>query len=108
MKKLKIPNLVTIMILTVITIIFWIIFSVVRIFTGNPVPSIPPEILNPLNSNYDKGVVDKIEGRLYFDKEQIFQTVEPSPSPTASPIESPTASPSATPESATGSGELSE
>jgi hypothetical protein len=103
MKKLKVPNIVTIMILTVITISFWIVFSVVRIFRTEPTPSIPPEILNPLNSNYDKTVVDKIEKRTYFDKEQIFETAQLSPSPTASPIASPTASP----ESATGSGELS-
>ena len=100
MKKLKVPNIVTIMILTVITISFWIVFSVVRIFRTEPTPSIPPEILNPLNPNYDKTVVDKIEGRIYFDKEQIFETVQPSPSLTTSPT--------ASPEAATGSGELNQ
>lgn len=97
MKKLKIPSTVTIMILTVITISFWIVFSVVRIFQKEPSPEVPPEILNPLNPNYDKNIVDKIEGRIYFDKERVFKTIEPSPSPTASPVASP---------SATGSGEL--
>lgn len=81
------------MILTVITISFWIVFSVVRIFRAEPTPSIPPEILDPLNSNYDKTVVDKIEKRLYFEQGQVFE---------AAPVASPTASP----EAATGSGEL--
>lgn len=102
MKKLKVPNIVTIMILTVITISFWIVFSVVRIFRTEPTPSIPPEILNPLNPNYDKTAVDKIQGRIYFDKEQVFETVQSSPSPTTGPTTSPTASP----EAATSSGEL--
>ncbi len=55
------------MIFTVITVSFWIIFSVVRIFRTEPSPSIPPEILNPLNAAYDKTVVDKIEKRIYFE-----------------------------------------
>ena len=67
MKKSKVPSIVAVMILTVITISFWIVFGVVIIFTTEPTPSIPPEILNPLNSNYDKTVVDKIEKRLYFE-----------------------------------------
>jgi hypothetical protein len=100
MKKLKVPSLVTIMVLTVITISFWIVFGVLRIFKTEPAPSIPPEILNPLNSSYDKSVVDKIEKRIYFDKEQVFATVESSPVPTISPEIIPTA----TPETATGSG----
>lgn len=100
MKKLKVPNIVAVMILTIVTISFWIVFSVVRIFRTEPTPSIPPEILNPLNPNYDKTVVDKIEGRIYFDKEQVFETVQPSPSPTTSPT--------ASPEAATGSGELNQ
>ena len=93
MKKAKVPNIVVVMILTVITISFWIVFGVVRIFTTEPTPSIPPEILNPLNANYDKTVVDKIEKRIYFDKEQVFETV-------------PIASPTASPETGTSSGEL--
>ncbi len=81
MKKIKIPNIITILILTAVTIIFWIIFSVVRIFSTDPSPSIPEEILNPLNPNYDKSVVDKIEQRIYFDNEQIFEITEQSPTP---------------------------
>ncbi len=98
MKKAKIPSIVAVMILTVITISVWIVFSVVRIFTTEPTLSIPPEILNPLNPNYDKNVVDKIQERIYFDKEQVFETVQLTPGPTASPT--------ASPETGTGSEEL--
>lgn len=77
MKKLKVPSIVSIMILTVITVSFWIVFSVVRIFRTEPSPAVPPEILNPLNANYDKTAVDKIEKRLYFEQGQIFETPAP-------------------------------
>lgn len=102
MKKTKIPSIVAVLILTVVTVSVWIVFSVVRIFQMAPTPSIPPEILNPLNPNYDKTAVDKIEKRIYFDKEQVFETVQSSPSPTIGPTASPTTPPGA----ATGSGEL--
>lgn len=90
MKKLKVPSLVTILILTVITIVFWIVFGVVRIFQTKPAPSVPPEILDPLNPNYDKTTVDKIQERIYFDNEQTFEAAQPNPSPTAAPTPSPT------------------
>jgi len=67
MKKSKVPSIVAVMILTVITISFWIVFSVVRIFRTETTPAIPPEILNPLNPNYDKTTVDKIQERIYFE-----------------------------------------
>jgi len=79
-KKIKIPSLVTTMILTVVTISFWIVFSVIRIFKTEKSPDIPPEILNPLKASYDKTVVDKIEKRIYFDKEQVFETAVPATS----------------------------
>ena len=80
MKKIKIPSLVTTMILTVVTISFWIVFSVIRIFKTEKSSDIPPEILNPLKTSYDKTVVDKIEKRIYFDKEQVFETAVPATS----------------------------
>jgi len=79
-KKIKIPSLVTTMILTVVTISFWIVFSVIRIFKTEKSSDIPPEILNPLKASYDKTVVDKIEKRIYFDKEQVFETAVPATS----------------------------
>ena len=77
MKKTKVPSVVVVMVLTVITISFWIVFSVVRIFQKEASPSIPPEILNPLNPSYDKTAVDKIQERIYFDKEQVFGNTVP-------------------------------
>ena len=69
MKKLKVPSLVTIMVLTVITILFWIAFGVARIFITKPAPSVPKEILAPVSRDFDKETVAKIESRLYFNEE---------------------------------------
>lgn len=69
MKKLKVPSSVTIAILTLITIIFWIVFGVIRIIVFKPSPSIPEQILTPLNPTLDKKTVDKIQERIYFDRQ---------------------------------------
>lgn len=69
MRKLKVPSLVTIAILTAITVLFWIAFGVVRIFITKPTPSVPKEILAPVTRDFDKETVAKIESRLYFNKE---------------------------------------
>jgi hypothetical protein len=107
MRKLKVPNLVTIAILTVITVVFWIAFGVFRIFSAKSETSVPNEVLIPLDPTLDKDVVDKIGQRIYFDKGLSFETV---PVQTATPepevSEPVVASPSASPEPATGSGEI--
>lgn len=91
MKKTKIPSLVTVAVFTTITVVCWIIFGTVRIFSHKPtLVNIPPELLAPVNPTLDKNAVDKIQKTFYFDKEQEFEVL---PAPTASP----TASPSATP-----------
>jgi hypothetical protein len=113
MKKMKTPNLVTLAILTTITIIFWIFFSVYRVFASKPSTTIPPEILEPVAPTLDSETLDKISQGVYLPEEGIptttLSTSSPtpmalptptiSPSPTASATASPTASPSATPTS---------
>jgi len=101
MKKTKTPNLVTIFILTTITVVFWVFFTVYRVFTNEPTPNIPPEVLEPLTPNLDKDTIDKIEARLFFSEGEIgatqFVTASPSASPTPQATASPTSSPSASP-----------
>jgi hypothetical protein len=111
MKKMKTPSLVTLAILTTITIIFWILFSVFRIFASKPSVSIPPEILEPVTPTLDSESLNKIVQGVYLSEGEIPTTIlsipSPtpsalptptiSPSPTASATASPTASPSATP-----------
>lgn len=73
MKKSKIPSLVVLLIQITITVIFWIAFGVARTFMAKPETPVPNEILTPINSSLDKNTIDKVNQRIYFDKEQSFE-----------------------------------
>ncbi len=109
MKKMKTPSLVTLAVLTTITILFWIFFSVYRIFASKPSTSVPPEILEPVTPTLDSATLEKITQGVYLSEGEIPQnimtsptasptpTASSTPTPTPSPTASSTASPSATP-----------
>ncbi len=91
-KQTKAPSLVTIAILTVVTIIFWIGFGVYRIFTSKPSPPVPKEVTLPLNPNLNTTILNSLQNKTYLDESQIGATVieqltEPSPSPEATETE---------------------
>lgn len=95
MKKTNLPSLVTISILTVITVIFWIIFSIIRIFTTEPDIKVASEVLEPIDPTLDTETLNNVQGRTFFSTGQTILTL-PSPLPEVSP--SPTATPTATSE----------
>jgi hypothetical protein len=108
-KKSKVPSLVTIIILTAITLIFWVVFSIVKTLTTKPSPTVPEDILQGLTPTLDTTSLSEIQKRTFLSEEEIGQTklsatpsatIIPIPTatttPTASPSASPTASPSAT------------
>lgn len=84
MKNFKPPSFITILILTAITVVFWIFFGVVRIFTKADEETVPAAILAPLSPTLDKDVLDKLPSRVYFDDSQISTNVVSSPTPTPS------------------------
>jgi hypothetical protein len=100
MKRPKPPNLVTMAILTTLTIIFWVFFTVYRAFTTQPAPELAPEILEPLSPNLDKNALDTIQTRIFFEEGQLPEipilTPTPSPSPPVELTETPTPTPTAT------------
>jgi hypothetical protein len=109
MKKNKVPGIVTIAILTLITIVFWIFFNVYRVFTIKPPTPVPEEILAPLDPNLDMNVLSKLSERRYVDENTIPDTQiqirvettpsfleEPNPTEEAIPTETPTQSPTPT------------
>lgn len=111
MKKNKLPSLVTILILTLITVLMWIGLNIYRALSQKPPPPVPEEVLNPLTPTLDIDSLTKIQSRIFLDDSQIPEfTISKSPAPipiaTATPVE--IASPSAipTPEAASGSGAL--
>src|SRR3989344_2179548 len=71
MKNPKAPNLVTVLIFTTITIIFWVFFSVYQILTGNLVVDIPEELLKPINPTLDKEVLGNLPKQIFFEEGDI-------------------------------------
>lgn len=101
MKKNKLPSLITILILTLITSILWVSLSTYRAFTAKPPESVPKEISDPITLTLDQTAIKKIESGIFFDSSQIPENVVAAPSPTATaqPTQSPqpTLTPEATP-----------
>lgn len=115
----KVPKLVTIAILTVITIVFWIGFGIYRIFTKSESTPLASDVTLPLSPTLDQSVLSGLKNRLVLTDNEIGETIlttnESTPAATATPEETPeataTATPTATPEAtqsaqATGSGQV--
>jgi hypothetical protein len=98
-KNSKLPNIITILILTAITSGFWIIFGVYRIFTVKPDYKVPDEILAPFSPVLDQKVIDQMSQRFYLEENQIPETVvvnsnpSPIPEPSTTPVPTETDNP---------------
>lgn len=75
MPKSKLPKLVNILILTLITVIVWVGFDVYRLFNNPPPPIVSKEVSNPLIPNLDQDSINQIESRIYLDDSQIPDNV---------------------------------
>lgn len=60
----KLPNVINLMILTLVTLLIWLTFTVIRSFTAEPAAVVPVEIVLPINPNLDSQTLDQIETRL--------------------------------------------
>jgi hypothetical protein len=88
--KTRIPNLISILIFTLVTSLAWVGFSVVRAFTSKPAPVLPPEITEELSPILERTTIEKIKNRIFLSEGEIPQTqiqVSPTPTPTATPVE---------------------
>ena len=74
MKNKKAPNLVTIGILTVITVFFWIIFSVFRLLSTPIKVDVSAEVLAPLSPTLDSQVLEGINEKIFFSDSEIGET----------------------------------
>ena len=112
MKKIKTPSPVIIGVITLITIVFWIVFGVLRIVITKESPDVQPEILEPITPTLDTDTINQLEGRVNLSESEIGQTVIEIQSPTPAPIpqellqELTQESPSPSPSPATGEGQL--
>lgn len=104
MKKNKLPSLITILVLTLITVLMWVGFSIYQAFSKPAISSVPDSISSTISPILDSNTIKKIESSIFFDESQIATIDKPvsqSPTPTGLPITLPTptqiASPSASP-----------
>lgn len=67
MKKKKLPELITILILTLIVVVFWMFFTVYRVFTNKPASVVEEEIIQPLNASFDSQTMQEIQDRSFFE-----------------------------------------
>ena len=103
--KNKVPKLVTIAVLTLITVVFWAFFGAYRALLEVPKIEVDEKILEPVNPTLDTKSLLKLETRIFIPEDEVEQLVgqieaqkpSPSPSPTASATPSPTLGPQATP-----------
>lgn len=111
MEKSKTPNLVILAILTVITIVIWIAFGVIRAFTKPEPIDVSSQALEPLSPNLNTESLNNLNQRIFFSEGQIGETTlttptpSPTPTPTPEPEEEQVATQSAEQEEATESGE---
>ena len=99
MKKNKLPSVITILILTLITIVVWISLSIYRALSKKPAPSVPEEISKSLTPTLDMDSLGKIQSRLFLDDIQIPEVILTQPiTPTPEPVVEPTPEPEIAPE----------
>jgi len=67
MKKRKLPELITILILTLIVVAFWMFFTIYRVFTNKPATVVEEEIIQPLDANFDNQTMQEIQDRSFFE-----------------------------------------
>jgi hypothetical protein len=103
MKNLKIPSVISILVLTLITVIMWISLTVYRALATKPEASVPENISAPLTPTLDQDTINKIDSSLFLDDSQIPQgvitqtsTTQPTPTPIVT-VASPTPVVEATP-----------
>lgn len=67
--KRKAPKIVTLIVLTTVSIVFWVFVSLYSIVVKNSDINVPPEILTPLDPTLNINALNSIQGRLYYDEE---------------------------------------
>ena len=86
MKKTKLPSLVTVLILILITVLIWAAFDTYRLINNGPPPSVPANVSKPLTPSLDQDSINQIESRTYLDNSQIpDNVVNPNPTGTTPP-----------------------
>lgn len=84
MRKPNPPKLVTVALTTTITIVFWIFFTLYKVLTTAPEPSVSDKLLEPILPQLDTESLGKINDRIFFD-EGSFNFAPPQNTPVLEP-----------------------
>ncbi len=68
MKNTKQPGVVTLAVLTALTCILWVFFSVISVLSEKPTSTVSPEILEPIDPSLDLETLGKIRDSLVIDE----------------------------------------
>lgn len=118
MKNIRAPNIVLVGVITIITIVLWIIFGVYKLVSTPQDVNVPTEVLSPISPNLDQEALSSLQQRIFFTEGELgeislISTPEPEESPSPSPSPTPEeeqeeATQSAEQETATESGETAQ
>jgi len=75
MKKTKIPSLVSVLIITLITTVFWVSLNIYRAITVKPALIVEENISRPLVPVLDQKAIQQLKQSVYVAKEQIPENV---------------------------------
>ncbi len=65
MKTNKLPNIIILMILTLVTVLIWLTLNVYRNFTRETPPAVPAPVILPLTPELDEETIKQMEKRIY-------------------------------------------
>ncbi|BCX14497.1 MAG: hypothetical protein KatS3mg088_180 [Patescibacteria group bacterium] len=96
----KKPNLISTLILTTISIVTWVSFSIYKALVKPEPVVVPPEIIEPITPQLDDTILKKMTERYYIPEEELPETItnpkaqfnqisqdqKPTPSPTTEEI----------------------
>jgi len=68
MRKPNPPKLVTVALTTTITIIFWIFFTLYRILSTSPKPSVDEKLLEPIVPELNSAALEGIKERIFVEE----------------------------------------
>jgi hypothetical protein len=109
MNKTKVPSIIPILILTLVTVVMWVSLDIYRAIKHPVAFTVPAAVSQPLTPTLDQDAINQVESHTFLNDSQIPDIiVNPSPTPagksTPRPTIAPTTAPTELPESASGSG----
>jgi len=104
MNKTKLPNLIPILILTLVTVVMWVSLDIYIAIKKPSNAVVPAQISQPLTPTLDQNTINQIESHTFLNDSQIPDNViSSSPTPIPTQMPTPTTQPTSLPVSASSS-----